>query len=85
MNTPEGYEKLLYDCMRGDATNFTHWDEVAYSWNFVDKISAAWQEKEANFPNYPSGSMGPKAADELLEKDGNSWWPVTDLEVEICK
>ncbi|MDP4105777.1 MAG: glucose-6-phosphate dehydrogenase, partial [Bacillota bacterium] len=32
MNTPEGYEKLLYDCMRGDATNFTHWDEVAYSW-----------------------------------------------------
>ncbi|HEY2420043.1 MAG TPA: glucose-6-phosphate dehydrogenase, partial [Neobacillus sp.] len=58
MNTPEGYEKLLFDCMRGDATNFTHWDEVAYSWNFVDKISKAWEEKETNFPNYPSGSMG---------------------------
>ena len=28
MNTPEAYEKLLYDCLRGDATNFTHWDEV---------------------------------------------------------
>ncbi|MGJ7912004.1 glucose-6-phosphate dehydrogenase [Neobacillus sp. LXY-1] len=85
MNTPEGYEKLLFDCMRGDATNFTHWDEVAYSWAFVDKISAVWQNTDTNFPNYPSGSMGPKEADELLEKDGFFWWPVTDLDVEVCK
>lgn len=85
MNTPEGYEKLLYDCMRGDATNFTHWDEVAYSWAFVDKISEVWEKEKAAFPNYESGSMGPKAADELLEKDGFYWWPVTDLDVDICK
>ncbi|MGG3470884.1 glucose-6-phosphate dehydrogenase [Neobacillus pocheonensis] len=85
MNTPEGYEKLLYDCMRGDATNFTHWDEVAYSWAFVDKISAAWQKTKADFPNYESGSKGPDEADKLLEKDGFFWWPVTDLEVDICK
>ncbi|QCJ43371.1 glucose-6-phosphate dehydrogenase [Bacillus sp. S3] len=85
MNTPEGYEKLLYDCMRGDATNFTHWDEVAYSWAFVDKISDAWAKTKADFPNYESGSMGPKEADELLEKDGRFWWPVTDLDVDICK
>jgi glucose-6-phosphate 1-dehydrogenase len=85
MNTPEGYEKLLYDCMRGDATNFTHWDEVAYSWAFVDKISAVWENEKAAFPNYQSGSMGPKDADELLEKDGFYWWPVTDLDVDVCK
>lgn len=85
MNTPEGYEKLLYDCMRGDATNFTHWDEVAYSWAFVDKISAVWENEKAAFPNYESGSMGPKEADELLEKDGFFWWPVTDLDVDVCK
>jgi glucose-6-phosphate 1-dehydrogenase len=86
MNTPEGYEKLLYDCMRGDATNFTHWDEVAYSWAFVDNISEVWEKTKAdNYPNYESGSMGPKAADELLEKDGFFWWPVTDLDVDICK
>ncbi|PLR84527.1 MULTISPECIES: glucose-6-phosphate dehydrogenase [Bacillus] len=85
INTPEAYEKLLYDCMRGDATNFTHWDEVALSWNFVDKISDVWEStKEQNFPNYESGSMGPDAADELLAKDGFFWWPVTDLEVENC-
>jgi glucose-6-phosphate 1-dehydrogenase len=86
MNTPEGYEKLLYDCMRGDATNFTHWDEVAYSWAFVDKISEVWENtKSESFPNYPSGSMGPRAAEELLEKDGFFWWPVTDLDVDVCK
>jgi len=86
MNTPEGYEKLLYDCMRGDATNFTHWDEVAYSWSFVDKISAVWENTKAdNFPNYQSGTTGPKESDELLEKDGFFWWPVTDLEVDMCK
>lgn len=85
MNTPEGYEKLLYDCMRGDATNFTHWDEVAYSWAFVDKISQVWENEKAEYPNYESGSMGPKAAEELLEKDGFFWWPVSDMYVDICK
>ncbi|MFE8695537.1 glucose-6-phosphate dehydrogenase [Cytobacillus sp. FJAT-53684] len=86
INTPEAYEKLLYDCMRGDATNFTHWDEVALSWSFVDKISAVWENKKAaNFPNYESGTMGPRESDELLEKDGFSWWPVTDLTIENCE
>ncbi|RDW22231.1 glucose-6-phosphate dehydrogenase [Oceanobacillus arenosus] len=76
INTPEAYERLLYDCMIGDATNFTHWDEVALSWKFVDSILGVWSEEKADFPNYKSGSMGPKAADELLEKDGFHWWEV---------
>lgn len=42
MNTPEAYEKLIHDCLLGDATNFAHWDEVALSWNFVDAISETW-------------------------------------------
>lgn len=82
INTPEAYEKLLYDCMRGDATNFTHWDEVALSWSFTDKISDIWENHvDESFPNYKSGTMGPKCSDELLEKDGYFWWPVTNLEV----
>ncbi|MCU9613802.1 glucose-6-phosphate dehydrogenase [Caldibacillus lycopersici] len=82
MNTPEAYEKLLFDCLRGDATNFTHWDEVALSWRFVDQISEVWANQKAPFPNYAAGTMGPKAADELLEKDGFFWWPVADLDVD---
>lgn len=81
-NTPESYEKLLYDCMHGDATNFTHWDEVALSWNFVDNISQVWENSSANFPNYESGSAGPRESDILLAKDGYYWWPISELEVE---
>ncbi|SIE37630.1 Glucose-6-phosphate 1-dehydrogenase [Mycobacteroides abscessus subsp. abscessus] len=71
--------------MRGDATNFTHWDEVALSWSFVDKISEVWENHKAeNFPNYEAGTMGPEEADQLLAKEGFSWWPVADLEVDNC-
>src|SRR5690625_1094447 len=78
INTPEAYEKLLYDCMLGDGTNFTHWDEVALAWEFVDSIQDVWENEKADFPNYESGSMGPDAADSLLEQDGFHWWPITE-------
>ncbi len=85
MNTPEAYEKLLYDCMRGDATNFTHWDEVALSWKFVDEISKVWESTaELGFPNYAAGTMGPLSADQLLAEDGNFWWPVEEFDIETC-
>jgi glucose-6-phosphate 1-dehydrogenase len=75
MNTPEAYERLLHDAILGDSTNFTHWDEVALSWQFVDTIHQAWEQKPSTeFPNYESGSMGPLSADELLKKDGFHWW-----------
>ncbi|WP_078545891.1 glucose-6-phosphate dehydrogenase [Litchfieldia alkalitelluris] len=81
INTPEAYERLIYDCIRGDATNFTHWDEVSLSWNFVDPISAVWESQiTTDFPNYPAGSMGPKAADDLLATNGDHWWAVSELE-----
>jgi glucose-6-phosphate 1-dehydrogenase len=85
INTPEAYEKLLYDAIRGDATNFTHWDEVSLSWRFVDEISEVWANTSAHFPNYEAGSMGPKEADHLLEKDGFFWWPIDRLDVDNCQ
>ncbi len=84
MNTPEAYEKLIHDAMRGDSTNFTHWDEVSLSWSFVDVIAEAWGNKKAEFPNYPANSKGPKAADDLLERDGFFWWPLRMLDVDVC-
>ncbi|MBU9722039.1 MULTISPECIES: glucose-6-phosphate dehydrogenase [Bacillaceae] len=77
-NTPEAYERLLYDCMLGDAANFTHWDEVDLSWTYVDKISKAWELSDKSIPLYPSGTMGPIESEELLIKDGFKWWPITD-------
>jgi len=29
-----------------------------------------------NFPNYAAGSWGPKAADELLAREGHEWRPI---------
>src|SRR5690625_396636 len=82
VNTPEAYEKLLHDCMLGDATNFTHWDEVARSWEFVDSILNRWESETANFPNYAAGTMGPEASEQLLERDGFHWWSVMEDERE---
>lgn len=79
VNTPEAYERLLFDCMMGDATNFAHWDEVSLSWSLVDAISNAWEKSDKVLASYEAGSMGPKEADRLLEADGNSWWPVENM------
>ena len=73
-NSPEAYERLLYEVMKGDSTLFTRWDEVEYSWKFVDTILGTWRNIKPQFPNYESGGWGPRAADELLERDGRFWW-----------
>jgi len=70
---PEAYERLILDCMLGDATLFTRADEVEEQWELVDSMIAGWRRDRASFPNYPAGTWGPAAADELLHRDGRSW------------
>lgn len=76
INTPEAYERLLYDATRGDSTYFTRWDEVALAWSYVDRIAAAWSEKTEDLKHYPAGSWGPEEASKLLSDDGFKWWPI---------
>ncbi|MBS0949638.1 glucose-6-phosphate dehydrogenase [Weissella minor] len=71
--TPEPYERMIHDCMDGNGSNFADWNGVAVAWKFVDAVQDAWDKTPATFPNYVSGSMGPKESDELLAKDGNEW------------
>ena len=73
INSPEAYERLLYDVMRGDRTLFARWDEVEYSWKFVDNILEAWKNNPPTFPNYEAGTWGPKEAEALLQKDQRDW------------
>jgi glucose-6-phosphate 1-dehydrogenase len=69
-----GYERLLYECMVGDATLFQRADKVEASWSVVQPILDVWQAlPPRNFPNYPAGSWGPWEANELLERDGRQW------------
>lgn len=69
-----GYERLLFDCMVGDATLFQRADMVESSWRVVSPILDVWEAIPARlFPNYEAGSWGPVEADELLLKDGRKW------------
>lgn len=73
-NTPEAYERLLLEVMNGDNTLFTSWNEVEYSWKFVDSIASMWKNENSSLPIYESGSFGPKEADALLARDNRHWW-----------
>ncbi|HYR74466.1 MAG TPA: glucose-6-phosphate dehydrogenase [Pyrinomonadaceae bacterium] len=74
-NTPStGYERLLYDCMLGDATLFQRADQVEAAWAVVAPIQKIWSEvPPSSFPNYKAGSWGPAEADELLKCDEREW------------
>ena len=75
-----GYERLLYDCMAGDATLFQRADMVEAGWSVIQPLLDVWKALPARgFPNYPAGSWGPNEADDLLERDGRAW---RDIEME---
>ncbi|MFC3610949.1 glucose-6-phosphate 1-dehydrogenase [Staphylococcus piscifermentans] len=74
MNTVDAYENLLFDCLKGDATNFTHWEELKSTWKFVDAIQEEWDQVIPEFPNYKSGTNGPLDSELLLSRDGFHWW-----------
>ena len=69
-----GYEILLYDGMIGDQTLFQRADMVEAGWTVVNPLLDVWNAlPPRDFPNYPAGSWGPHAADELLRRDGTHW------------
>jgi len=71
---PEAYERLLWDAMVGDSTLFARQDEVMASWHIVEPILNEWKASSpSDFPNYPAGSWGPLAADDLIQKTGRHW------------
>ncbi len=71
--TPEAYERLLLDCMLGDATLFARSDEIEQAWEIVDPIVELWTESGGRPAAYEQGSWGPRSADELIARDGRRW------------
>jgi glucose-6-phosphate 1-dehydrogenase len=68
--SPEAYERLILDAMRGDATLFTRNDEIEALWGIIDPVLRAWDEdRESPIPQYAAGSSGPAEADALLGDD----------------
>jgi glucose-6-phosphate 1-dehydrogenase len=72
--SPEAYERLILDTMRGDATLFARNDEVEAAWRIVDPILEAWA-RNGGLPHYKAGSSGPAEQDSIL-RDGDRWHPI---------
>lgn len=75
-----GYEVLLYNCMNGDATLFSRTDLVETAWRIAQPLLDSWTSEPAGFPNYTSGTWGPKSAFELIERDGRKWVEILNRE-----
>ena len=70
--SPEAYERLLMDVMRGDQTLFTRRDEVETAWSLVEDVLNVWQSVP-DVPLYEAGSWGPEQSDQLMARDGRRW------------
>jgi glucose-6-phosphate 1-dehydrogenase len=71
---PDAYARLLLDAMLGDQTLFARSDEVEESWRHIDPIISHLEgDPSTPLHIYPSGSWGPKEADQLLARHGRVW------------
>jgi glucose-6-phosphate 1-dehydrogenase len=74
-STPStGYETLIYDCMKGDASLFQRADNIEGGWRIVQPILDAWAKAgKVKLPTYPAGSSGPDEATALIKRDHRRW------------
>jgi glucose-6-phosphate 1-dehydrogenase len=70
--SPEAYERLILDAMRGDATLFTRNDEVEAQWRIIDPILEGWEKDDSPLATYPAGTQGPEEANSILAP-GHRW------------
>ncbi len=71
--SPSAYETLLLDAMIGDATLYSRQDMVDASWAAVQPVLDVWNSTKFDFPNYPAGTWGPRASDDMLARQGHVW------------
>ncbi len=77
-----GYEVMIYACTHGDGTLFSRGDLVEAAWKIAQPLLDHWESNKADdFPNYTRGSWGPRAASELIERDGRHWFEVVTPDV----
>ncbi len=69
--SPEAYERLILDVLIGDQSLFPRNAEVEHSWRVIDPLEEFWAGKKPHL--YRAGEWGPRAADEMLAREGRSW------------
>lgn len=76
---PEAYQRLLLDCMVGDQTLFTRYDDVEVSWRLLTPVLEAWQKDDSAPHFYAAGSDSFPQADALIESDGRKWRKLCEI------
>lgn len=71
---PEPYENVLSDILKGSKRHIGTFEQVKEQWRITDSIRKGLEEiSNPAFPNYETGSKGPKKAEELLSKNNYMW------------
>jgi glucose-6-phosphate 1-dehydrogenase len=73
-NSTAAYERLIIEAIKNNTSLFTRWDELEYSWKYIESIEKSTIKTKLDYPNYEFGSMGPKKANDMIENEGNKWW-----------
>ena len=71
--SPDAYERLIMDVIRGNQTLFMRRDEVEAAWTWIDPIQKAWEQNRQEAQGYTAGTWGPSASIALIERDGRTW------------
>ncbi len=71
--SPTAYQRLLHDCMIGDATLYSRADAIELAWQACQPILDRWSELATEIPFYEAGTWGPDEADRMIEDDGRYW------------
>ncbi|MGH2581687.1 MAG: glucose-6-phosphate dehydrogenase [Anaerolineales bacterium] len=83
--SPEAYERLLMDCMQGDATLFTRSDEAVAAWSFIDPILQAWEKQpRVKLPLYEPGTWGPPEMADFIHAHGHAWRNLESQEIKTA-
>jgi glucose-6-phosphate 1-dehydrogenase len=71
--SPDAYERVILDALRGDPTLFIRADEVGRSWRIVDPVLQYWATDTQPIPLYQAATWGPPEATALITRDGRNW------------
>lgn len=74
--SPEAYEKLFYDCIKGDHSLYVRGEEQLAAWRLLTPVLNYWKATPEEVPTYDAGTWGPSAADQMLLENGHQWQPL---------
>jgi glucose-6-phosphate 1-dehydrogenase len=74
INTPEAYERLLEDAIKGDLSRFISWKEIEKAWALIDNLDQKKPGKKRELSFYEPGSWGPQEAEMIFHREGLKWW-----------